>query len=124
MTATAVRPADVSPADVLRISVRIAAAKADPRLPDSPYREQDPTMTPIADPAVRPEQTSELTLQNRTRDMHLMHEAMARAHMQHMHREAEHERLVRQFVDARRMKRRAERAGLRARRALAVALMQ
>ncbi|MFJ6212893.1 hypothetical protein ACIQGZ_06105 [Streptomyces sp. NPDC092296] len=119
MTATAVRPADV-----LRISVRIAAAKSDARLHDSTYDEQDPTMTPIADPTVRPEQTSELTLQNRTRDMHLMHEAMARAHIQQLHHEAEHERLVRRIVDARRLRRRAERASMRARRALATALMQ
>ncbi|AXI81534.1 hypothetical protein C7M71_019975 [Peterkaempfera bronchialis] len=81
-------------------------------------------MTPIPDPTVRPEQTSELTLQNRTRDMHLMHEAMARAHMQQLHHQAEGERLARRVVTARRLKRRAERASLRARRALAVALMQ
>lgn len=119
MTATAVRPDDG-----LRISVRIAAAKADSRLHDPAHHEQDPTMTPIADPAVRPEQTSELTLQNRTRDMHLMHEAMARAHMQQLHQEAEHERLARRVVNARRLRRKAERASLRARRALALALMQ
>jgi hypothetical protein len=81
-------------------------------------------MMPFADPVVRPEQTSELTLRNRTRNMHLIHEAMARAHIEELHREAENDRLVRRVINARRLKRRAERASLRARRALATALMQ
>ncbi|MFR0358115.1 hypothetical protein [Streptomyces sediminimaris] len=62
--------------------------------------------------------------QNRTREMQLIPEALARAHMHDRLHEAEQERRALSLVVARRMQRRAERASLRARRALAVAVMQ
>ncbi|MFJ9178218.1 hypothetical protein [Streptomyces sp. NPDC102360] len=62
--------------------------------------------------------------QNRTRQMQLIPEALARAHMHEQLRVAESERRAVRLVTARRMQRRAERASLRARRALAMAVMQ
>ncbi|GGX56603.1 hypothetical protein [Streptomyces minutiscleroticus] len=62
--------------------------------------------------------------QNRTREMQLIPEALARAHMQDQLRQAERERRAVRLVAARRLQRRAERASLRARRALAMAVMQ
>ncbi|MER7479854.1 hypothetical protein ABTX60_19825 [Streptomyces sp. NPDC126510] len=62
--------------------------------------------------------------QNRTREMQLIPEAMARAHMRERLQEAERDRLAVRLASARRMQRRAERASLRARRALAMAVMQ
>ena len=62
--------------------------------------------------------------QNRTREMQLIPEALARAHMRTRLHEAEQERQAVSLVTARRMQRRAERASLRARRALAMAVMQ
>ncbi|MFE1963511.1 hypothetical protein [Streptomyces sp. NPDC059479] len=62
--------------------------------------------------------------QNRTREMQLIPEAMARAHMSERLREADAERRAARLVAARRLQRRAERASLRARRALAMAVMQ
>ncbi|WP_327288866.1 hypothetical protein [Streptomyces sp. NBC_01198] len=62
--------------------------------------------------------------QNRTHAMQLMPEALARAHMQQRLYEAEHERRASRLLAARRLQRRAERASLRARRALALAVMQ
>ncbi|MBT2489313.1 hypothetical protein J7E96_12405 [Streptomyces sp. ISL-96] len=62
--------------------------------------------------------------QNRNREMQLIPEALARAHMQERRREAESERQAVRLVAARRMQRRAERVSLRARRALAMAVMQ
>ncbi|GGY89634.1 hypothetical protein [Streptomyces poonensis] len=62
--------------------------------------------------------------QNRTREMQLIPEALARAHMDERLREAEQERQALRLVMARRMQRRAERASMRARRALAMAVMQ
>ena len=62
--------------------------------------------------------------QNRTREMQLIPEALARAHMDDRLREAERERRAVRLAVARRMQRRAERASLRARRALAMAVMQ
>jgi hypothetical protein len=62
--------------------------------------------------------------QNRTREMQLIPEAMARAHMHDLLHEAERERRVVRLATARRMQRRAERASMRARRALAMAVMQ
>ncbi|MFI6942228.1 hypothetical protein ACIBI4_23390 [Streptomyces sp. NPDC050418] len=61
--------------------------------------------------------------QNRTREMQLQPEALARAHMHERLREADAEREAVRLVTARRMQRRAERASLRARRALAMAVM-
>jgi hypothetical protein len=62
--------------------------------------------------------------QNRTREMQLIPEALARAQMRERLHEAERERLAVRLMAARRMQRRAERASLRARRALAMAVMQ
>lgn len=62
--------------------------------------------------------------QNRTREMQLMQEALARAHMHEQLHHAQRERRVTHLVAARRMQRKAERASLRARRALAMAVMQ
>ncbi|GHB47391.1 hypothetical protein GCM10010347_16400 [Streptomyces cirratus] len=61
--------------------------------------------------------------QNRTREMQLIPEAMARAHMDDRMREADAERHALRLVSARRMQRRAERVSMRARRALAMAVM-
>ena len=61
--------------------------------------------------------------QNRTREMQLIPEALARAHMHDRMREADTERQAVRLVNARRMQRRAERASMRARRALAMAVM-
>ncbi|WP_328343195.1 hypothetical protein [Streptomyces violaceus] len=62
--------------------------------------------------------------QNRTREMQLIPEAMARAHMHERLQEAERDRRAARLVAARRMQRKAERASRRARRALAMAVMQ
>ncbi|MET7379419.1 hypothetical protein ABZT08_11415 [Streptomyces sp. NPDC005526] len=62
--------------------------------------------------------------QNRTREMQLIPEALARAHMHERLREAEQDRRAVRLAAARRMQRRAERASRRARRALAIAVMQ
>jgi hypothetical protein len=62
--------------------------------------------------------------QNRTREMQLIPEALARAHMEELLREAEAQRPALRLAAARRMQRRAERASMRARRALAMAVMQ
>jgi hypothetical protein len=62
--------------------------------------------------------------QNRTREMQLIPEAMARAHMHERMHDAECERRAASLVSARRLQRKAERASLRARRALAIAVMQ
>lgn len=62
--------------------------------------------------------------ENRTREMQLIPEALARAHMRERLHEAERDRQAVRLVTARRMQRRAERASLRARRALAMAVMQ
>ncbi|MGW7246643.1 hypothetical protein [Streptomyces decoyicus] len=62
--------------------------------------------------------------QNRNLAMQLIPEALARAHMHERLQEAESERRAHRLAAARRMQRRAERASLRARRALAMAVMQ
>lgn len=62
--------------------------------------------------------------QNRNREMQLIPEALARAHMHERLREAESECRALRLAAAKRMQRRAERASLRARRALAMAVMQ
>ncbi|MER6298439.1 hypothetical protein ABT247_02540 [Kitasatospora sp. NPDC001539] len=124
-----VRRGEQPPLDTaLRRSVRIAAAKADAAARTRPFpsthHEQDHHMTPAAiDPTVRAEQTTELQTQNRILEMQLLHESLARAHMQDRMHEAENQRLVSRVVRARKLKQRAERASMRARKALAVALM-
>ncbi|MFE1158474.1 hypothetical protein ACFW33_36685 [Streptomyces sp. NPDC058830] len=52
--------------------------------------------------------------QNRTREMQLIPEALARAHMHDRLHEAEQERRALRLATARRMQRRAERASMRA----------
>ncbi|MFE2560487.1 hypothetical protein OG361_26360 [Streptomyces sp. NBC_00090] len=74
--------------------------------------------TPVFSPA-----GAHTARQNRTREMQLIPEALARAHMHERQREAEAERQAVRLVAARRMQRRAERVSLRARRALAMAVM-
>ncbi|MFB7612872.1 hypothetical protein [Kitasatospora sp. NPDC056181] len=126
--AEAVRRGEQPPLDsALRRSVRAAAARADAartaHFPSS-HHEQDHHMTAAAiDPTVRAAQTHELQIQNRTLEMQLLHESLARAHMQERLQEAEHERLVSRLARAQRLKQKAERASLRARKAIAVALM-
>lgn len=73
-----------------------------------------------------PARTAGVTVgrQNRNREMQLIPEALARAHMQERLYEAEAERPGRRVARAIRLQRRAERASLRARRALALAVMQ
>ncbi|WP_329497880.1 hypothetical protein [Kitasatospora herbaricolor] len=126
--ADAVRRGEQPPLDsALRHSVRLAAAKADAArsIPfPSTHHEQDHHMTAAAvDPTVRAEQTTELQIQNRTLEMQLLHESLARAHMQDRLQEAEHERLGLRVVRAQKLMRKAERASLRARKALALAVM-
>ena len=74
--------------------------------------------TPVFSPAA-----AYTARQNRTREMQLIPEALARAHMHDRLREAEEGRQAVRLVAARRMQRRAERASMRARRALAMAVM-
>ncbi|WP_369172246.1 hypothetical protein AB5J49_31445 [Streptomyces sp. R28] len=62
--------------------------------------------------------------QNRNREMQLIQEALARAHMHERQHAAEQERRAVRLATARRMQRRAERASKRARRAIAMAVMQ
>ncbi|MES4889837.1 hypothetical protein [Streptomyces sp. NPDC096012] len=62
--------------------------------------------------------------QDRNREMQLMQEALARAHMHERLDDAVRERRAMRLAVAQRMQRRAERASLRARRALAMAVMQ
>ncbi|MGW6910436.1 MULTISPECIES: hypothetical protein [unclassified Streptomyces] len=62
--------------------------------------------------------------QNRNREMQLIQEALARAHMHELRHDAQRERRAAHVATARRMQRRAERASMRARRALAKAVMQ
>ncbi|GAB7181090.1 hypothetical protein ATKI12_0921 [Kitasatospora sp. Ki12] len=126
--ARVVRRGEQPPLDsALRRSVRIAAAKADAaaRTPfPSTHHEQDHDMIPAAaDPTARATQATERQTQNRILEMQLIHESLARAHMQDRLHEAENQRLVSRVVRARRLKQRAERASMRARKALAVALM-
>lgn len=89
---------------------------------------QDPTMTPSANEptlrtAARTTVGATASRQNRTREMQLIPEALARAHMHEQLRAAESQRMAHRLAAARRMQRRAERASLRARRALAMAVM-
>ncbi|MEU3566641.1 hypothetical protein ABZ761_42225, partial [Kitasatospora sp. NPDC006786] len=78
--------------------MRIAAAKADAaaRIPfPSKHHEQDHHMNPAAvDPTARAEQATERQTQNRILEMQLLHESLARAHMQDRLHEAENQRLV------------------------------
>ncbi|GAA4696192.1 hypothetical protein [Streptomyces buecherae] len=90
-------------------------------------KKQDPTMPTTDEPTLvhPPRHTTDApeARQNRTREMQLIPEALARAHMHERLHEAESERRAVRLATARRMQRRAERASLRARRALAMAVM-
>ncbi|MGW4028042.1 hypothetical protein ACWEFL_01790 [Streptomyces sp. NPDC004838] len=91
-------------------------------------QKQDPMPTTTSEPSgsATPDVTitgANASRQNRTREMQLIPEAMARAHMHDRLRDAERERRALRLVTARRMQRRAERASMRARRALAMAVM-
>ncbi|MFD7662308.1 hypothetical protein [Streptomyces sp. NPDC059788] len=88
-------------------------------------QKQDPMNNPSLTDTTAPTNSGVIeSRQNRTREMQLIPEALARAHMQQRLQEAESERKAQRLVAARRMQRRAERASLRARRALAMAVMQ
>ncbi|WP_277038593.1 hypothetical protein [Actinacidiphila oryziradicis] len=87
-------------------------------------QKQDPTMTPSVTDAPAPPADAHTSRQNRNLEMQLMPEALARVHMQQRLYEAEHERRALHLLIARRLQRRAERVSLRARRALALAVMQ
>ena len=87
-------------------------------------KKQDPTMNPSLHDTPAPAPDAMTSRQNRNLEMQLMPEALARAHMQQRLYEAEHERRALRLISARRLQRRAERASLRARRALAMAVMQ
>ena len=80
-------------------------------------------MAITTEPSARAERTTELSVQNRTLEMNLMQENLARAHMQERLQEAEHQRLVLRAIRAGRLKRRAERVSMRARKVLVTALM-
>ncbi|MGW7350639.1 hypothetical protein [Streptomyces sp. NPDC054784] len=95
----------------------------DPQLRHLP--KQDPIMsTSTTGTAARRQTLADVSPQNRKRDMQLMPESLARAHMETQLRAAESERRALRVVTARRLQRRAERASLRARRAIAMAVMQ
>ncbi|OEV00435.1 hypothetical protein AN217_24475 [Streptomyces qinglanensis] len=81
-------------------------------------------MTPLHETTARTRSDATVVRQNRTRDMQLMPESLARAQIQQRMHEAESERRALRLRTARRLQRRAERATLRARRALAMAVMQ
>ncbi len=118
----------LSAAGTLRRSVREATAKSD----HAARLTRNPSFDPTSDkqaamfqstnsPAEARRPAAHGNTPNRSHHMlQLMPEALARAHVQQRLQEAEHERMLRAFE----LKRRAERASLRARRALASVLMQ
>ncbi|WP_419997667.1 hypothetical protein [Streptomyces boninensis] len=91
-------------------------------------KKQVPAMSPMNPSSDYPYAHTEIGAiderQNRKLEMQLMPEALARAQYQERLREADGERAVSRLLSARRLQRRAERAQLRARRALAMAVMQ
>lgn len=90
-----------------------------------PLPEQDPTMKTFAFHTTERHRADAATArQKRIRDMQLMPESLARAHMESRLYEAESERRALRVISARRLQRRAERASRRARRAIAMAVMQ
>jgi len=99
---------------------------------DHPLTHDPQKQAPMTTPATEPtgSATPDFSLagapaprQNRTRDMQLIPEALARAHMHERRREADAERQAVRLIAARKMQRRAERVSMRARRALAMAVM-
>lgn len=104
-----------------------ARRTATPGTIDRPLRhepENQAPMNPSATEHTTRTSGAHASRQNRNLEMQLMPEALARAHMQQRLREAEQERRSLRLMSARRLQRRAERASLRARRALAMAVMQ
>ncbi|NJQ00945.1 hypothetical protein [Streptomyces zingiberis] len=97
--------------------------KQAPTMKPSPY-EPSAARTAATATTATPTYGAAGSRQNRNREMQLIPEALARAHMHERLQEAESERRANRLVRARRMQRRAERASLRARRALAMAVMQ
>ena len=87
-------------------------------------KNQAPMTPSLSELTARTSGAAYASRQNRNLEMQLMPEALARAQMQDRLREAEHERRSQRLLRARRLQRRAERASLRARRALAMAVMQ
>ncbi|SCK12744.1 hypothetical protein H181DRAFT_00772 [Streptomyces sp. WMMB 714] len=94
----------------------------DPQLRHLP--KQVPTMTAASETPDRTGIDANSSRQNRNREMQLMPESLARAHMNDRLHEAESQRRALRVTSARRLQRRAERASLRARRAIAMAVMQ
>lgn len=76
-------------------------------------------MAAVTDPTAPDHQTQIL---NRSTEMQLMHEELARAHAAHRLEEAIRRERMHRLVRAHRASRRAEEAALRARRLLAVAV--
>jgi hypothetical protein len=106
--------------------VRTALAQADAAIQTTyptTHHEQDHDMAITAGPSARAEQTTELSFQNRTLEMHLLQENLARAHMHERLQEAEDQRRALAVLRVTRLRRKAERASLRARKALAVAVL-
>lgn len=100
---------------------------------DRPHTHDPRNQAPMTTPTKEPVGSATLDVtnsgandsrQNRNREMQLIPEALARAHMHDRLSTAETERRAHHLVSARRMQRRAERVSLRARRALAMAVMQ
>ncbi len=114
-----------TPASALRRSVREAAAKTDQAATAALHPSIDPTsdkqaLMSLTSTEPDPRRGADAASHSRrTLHMQLMPEALARVHMHDRLQEAEHERLVRAF----RLKRKAERMTLRARKALANVVM-
>jgi hypothetical protein len=92
--------------------------------PTTPDPQKQVLMNPSVLDSTVPTTGATCWRQTRTREMQLIPEALARAHMHDRLYEAESQRSARRLVNARRLQRRAERASLRARRALALVVMQ
>ncbi|MCQ4080256.1 hypothetical protein NGB36_06505 [Streptomyces sp. RB6PN25] len=105
------------------MNARTAVGTIDNPLTHDPQKQAAPMNPSATDTPVR-RNDAEASRQNRTRQMQLMHEALARAQYRSRLYEAESERRALRLARARRLQRRAERASLRARRAIALAVMQ
>jgi hypothetical protein len=113
-----------TPASALRRSVREAAAKTDRAATAAFHPSIDPTsdkqaLMTLTEPDAH-RGTPSAHIPKRNLHMQLMPEALARVHTQERLQEAEHERLLRAF----RLKSKAERMTLRARKAIASVVMQ
>ncbi|MBV9025954.1 MAG: hypothetical protein JO362_19685 [Streptomycetaceae bacterium] len=100
-----------------------AVGTVDNPMTHNPQKQATPMNLSATDAPVH-HNDAEASRQNRIRQMHLLQEALARAQYQARLYEAESERRARRVARARRLQRRAERASLRARRAIALAVMQ